>query len=666
MVGSRRACWAGSRERTPAHTRTSPGLYNTSTLSTHTQNTHTMPMYLAIPRTGGRKQSAATHRAEYQRSAPSSIMLSVFAAKVGWFPKLLMGSCVETLELLDDSQTGIKDPTIPFGKRSTYFPHISFDSCIPFPLPPLSIAFTRSARDGVLEDVEEMGGSLERLITDNRDVYLISHPTTEQFITASSFPHIDTNHTAPRSNISVPCITTFLKLRSRLTAALAHVNMVSIQVEGGNLFEVRFESGKGAATVMPAEEPVSGDANMEEGEVRQVPKTDAAWLTGFPPTADLRMFNSALPTRKYWGGASNVPQSPGLFLPFESNYSQADSEAITVFLKRFRGLCIDDVALSDAQVSDIMYDWNQEIAKTSVGERMAHMMMCLEIVCQSYNGLYVVTRPGGEYEGCVILGEVGLKQMGMKMVNELSAVQLEKELSDFGFHDMCLKRVLEIMKVENPPEVKTMRELRSIVMVDGMPSGQQKNAIEKLICNLSFDERPVPVNPSSLKATFELFLSAESIPDTLYLGFENFFTEEKTRLILASFGDMAPSFSPGGIRRRATLRNAKGTTGIQPYSPTPPKILQVKSVPLSAAIPHWNVMMQTGIIACDFENKIAGSRAFHGDFKGIVWKALNEFLDKTILEPGPAETQKKERVKRRREDDTDANERLSKISKLFF
>jgi len=593
-------------------------------------------------------------------------MVSVFAAGVGWLTKMLGNMPVEVARVVDQAVGISEDCTTPVGKGQAYTPKIPFVAQVPFPLPPLSIAFNRSARDGVLVDVEEMGATLERIASEKREVYLLSHPNEEQYITASSFPHIDDTHNPTFGFISVPGIAAFLTLRRALTQALNFVNLVHEQAHLGQPFS--FLPGGIVEKVAERVLEEAQDEEMEEGETQELkgPIPEGDYFTGIDTPGTLRLAFRKLPKHPILGNASSVPQAPGIFIPYEANYAQTDLAIIMTFLQRFRGYCIEDVAESDIETNDLMYSWIGELAKTSSGGKMAHMMKCLEIAIQGHNGLYVVTRANRDYDGCVILGECSLKQVGMKLVEHSSSVMLEQELSTFGFHSVVLRKVLHLVKADEGLDVRGMRELRGLIMADGMPGGAVRNQIEKLLPKLAFDEGPLPVNHNTIRSTLQLLTSTDVIPEDLYLGFEDVFAEDRTRLVLASFGQMVPSFSPGGIRLRVTLKEAKGTSGILPYSPTPPQVLQVKVLPIAAAIAHWNSTLQTGIISTSVKERITGSRVFSGPIKATLWKDLNELLDRTIIQAQPPTPAVQDRVKRRREDDGDANQRLRKVSKMFL
>jgi hypothetical protein len=598
-------------------------------------------------------------------------MISCFTGKVGWFPKILMESPVDTLRLLDHVIGRGRVGKVVMSLQPTHFTRIPLGDAIPFSLPPLSVAFSGNAPIGVQEDVEEMGGTFERISTSRKDTYLIPRPTISDYQKATTFPHIDQNHVAPRSHISVPSIVTFFKLQTRLTASVRHVNLVAQERENPGVFEW-VEDGdtvdRSNAGLRPvAEVPVSPSAmQQEEGQVDEV---TTSWTIGNDEMPHLLLNYDALRMdRVFFGGVDRLPQSPGLFIPFEANYSQSDVSGLTGYLQRYRGIFIDSPDNAMNEISDIMYDWTTEICKTLSGERMAHLMKCLEMAAQMYCGIYVVMRPGGVYEGSVLLGEdIVVKQMGMKPAVASTAIDLEEELESFGFHAICLRRVLETMNAEVTTEVGGMRQLRDIVMRNGMPSGTQRNTIEKLIPNLSFDERPLVVNPNTLTSIFDLLSSSGEIPQDLYLGFESFFDIGRTHLILAAFGEMAPSFSFGGTRLRATARVGKGTSQIDAYSTSPPAVLQTKAVPLKAAVPQWNSMMQSGIISTDTKTRVTGSRVYLAQAKASVWTSLGAFLDKTVIVPEtavpPVEAGSS---KRRREDDGVASTVAAKVSRLFF
>jgi hypothetical protein len=80
----------------------------------------------------------------------------------------------------------------------------------------------------------------------------------------------------------------------------------------------------------------------------------------------------------------------------------------------------------------------------------------------------------------------------------------------------------------------------------------------------------------------------------------------------------------------ATTLKGRNASPAAPYTSEPPKIFQVKSVPMATAVTQWTSMMKGGWIVTDTESRVPGGRVFRAQEKKRVWTSLGKFLHGTV------------------------------------
>jgi len=264
---------------------------------------------------------------------------------------------------------------------------------------------------------------------------------------------------------------------------------------------------------------------------------------------------------------------------------------------------------------------------------MAHIMTTLRICRQTGSTPYFLFRPGSHYDGAVIHGVFTLTRIGSKVVESVTSDDVEAEMAEFGFHGSVLQEVRTLCGIQVPIEqITTMRYLQELVMAGGEPGGQIKNRVLKKLPKLSFDERPLTINVDSFTEVFRLLsLPTDApLPRTLYLHHEDFFCTDRTRVILSAFGSKVPCFSFNGRKIMATSLKGRNATNAASYTSDPPKVLQVKSLPMASATTQWTSMMKGGWIITDPEIRVTGTRVFRSQEKIQMWKMLGKFLHDSV------------------------------------
>jgi hypothetical protein len=280
------------------------------------------------------------------------------------------------------------------------------------------------------------------------------------------------------------------------------------------------------------------------------------------------------------------------------------------------------------EATELASYWTRDICRTEAGEVMAHILEGLKICYLTGSTPYYLFRPGSHYDGMVLHGKMKLRRLGSQEVGTVSSSDLDAEMVTYGFHSSVLEEIVTACGIQVPiANITTLRYLQELVMVGGGPDGQRRNLIQKKLPKLSFDEKPLGINATSLETIFNLLTQDEStpVPRSLFLHYEDFFVTNRTRLILSAFGVKVPCFSIMVTQIRG--RNAAAALS---YTSDPPKMFQVKSLPMATALTQWTSMMKGGWIVTETEVKVPGARLFRSQEKVHVWKLLGKFLHETV------------------------------------
>lgn len=229
-----------------------------------------------------------------------------------------------------------------------------------------------------------------------------------------------------------------------------------------------------------------------------------------------------------------------------------------------------------------------------------------------------------------------VKQVGKRWVESSSTADLIKELEVCGSHSRSVQRVLDYagMSTSSPDQFKTLRQLSAAVNAGGEPGGANKNLIMKEMPNISFVERPEPVNATSMRRCIQLLVTSDHIPDDLFMDRGFFFPKDRYEAVLTMFGTSAPCFNTGGIQEIRSCSIAPKRILALPYDRnTPPKVLQAIKMQIGPASTHWRDMLENGHINGTFDRETAGSRKFMGTEKEVLWHAFDD-LGRLVVKGG--------------------------------
>lgn len=559
-------------------------------------------------------------------------------------------------------------------KLMSFFPgNYPLKETMPFPVPKIAICMNSNNPPlKVVEKLESFGFSLQQMKNVKTPVYTKDFPTLEEAVAVMTIPNINTDFRPPYGYVTPNAIGPLFRLLIAVSAITGALRKILGSGHGLN-FMVDFNLVKDS-------DNDEQEVEMEEGEERETfmerAKKRLAEGELMDYTNDIRFdvdaskFND--PKYVCWGPIEFRPSKVGgVLCPFEPNYSQPDVGAIGMFLSKFsKCLCPDDENMTE-NLQGIAYYWVREIHTTLIGEYLAHLLKALDLCEQLKTFMYPLFRPGGHYDGVILYGNsIRFRKVGEELVESLGVSDLDKELAAFGFHGVLLEKIVVRCSIVTPVEqIKTMRQLQRLVMAGGSPDGAVRNEVSKYLPRLAFAEKPEGINASSLKKVFDLLTSDAPIPDQLFLHYEEFWTEDRTKSILSCFGTMVPSFHVGNQKILACATAGKNAQGAKEYNSAKPPCLQVKSIPLASSALHWESMMNGGWIMTS-NQQVPGGRVFRSQEGVNVWGMLGKFLATTVARYGEktqtlVASQAESRGQKRKPDD-DAEGREAKRAELSF
>jgi hypothetical protein len=149
--------------------------------------------------------------------------------------------------------------------------------------------------------------------------------------------------------------------------------------------------------------------------------------------------------------------------------------------------------------------------------------------------------------------------------------------------------------------------------------------------NISFVERPEPINADSIIKCISLLVSNDPIPQELFLDRGFFFPKDRYEAVLTMFGTSTPCFNTGGNQHVRSCSIAPKRVLALPYDRnTPPKVLQAVKMQVGSAATHWRDMLENGHINGIFDRETAGGRKFMGQEKMNLWHAFDDLTRKVV------------------------------------
>jgi hypothetical protein len=594
-----------------------------------------MPLYFANIRHGqNSRQSGQTDRKEYQRSSATTTLMQVYAVGAMWLHVLMYTAMHAIL------RNRVCDTTDDMGSLSDNG-HLSDELhsrfWLPLKIPGIMVVFdSNNPPTRVVEKLMSMGFSQETVKDVRFPTFIKEHPTLEDAAAVINIPQVNKSVRPTYGNVTPQALKSVIEL-IQVVSTILQMSFKTIGHPQGleHAVKIKFRGLPSGAV------DTAGDNVMdEEGEIRE----DTLELHNNGNISPLSQLIPVLAEdaktvgASYFGLVESRPtHDAGFLCPFEPNYAQPDVTAIGTFLSRFQKCFVGyDGEPGPDMHAALSYYWTREIANTEMGQHLAHLFKALDLAAQTGGYVYTLFRPGSHFDGCILYTNPGtvIVKVGEGSFRPLNQGDLLEECMSYGFHGAMLEEIVTAAQVMVPVnDIKTMRQLQTLVMAGGEPSGAVKSMISKRISRLAFSERPEGINLSSMKKVFDLLSSDGPIPDTLYLHHTEFWTTKRVNSILSCFGERVPHFHVGNIKTLATSVSGKNAQGAKPYTSVKPSHLQVRSIPLATAATNWESMMNGGWVMLA-DKPIQGARVFRTQEGIELWKDLGLFLGKTVARYG--------------------------------
>lgn len=552
-------------------------------------------------------------------------------------------------------------------------PELAYRSSINFGIPDIIIAYTKAPPPADKEKLDEWGVEAEKVSTVKKEVYIVRNPTYEMAKDMLNFSGLLSAYRPTNTAITVHSLLSYMDIVSR-------VSMVAIGLQAIASKKIHMNLVGNGYTVAPSSgAPMETD---EEGEVAEE-RPEKIQINGRTLEPYFVATEPSIETCRPWGSVEDFLglSVGGIFCPFEINFAAPDPIVLSRFIQRFSSMFIDEVGedADSTELEGLQAVWATEISNTLAGHHLAHTMVSLMLAADSGAYTYILQLPEQHYDGTIIVKEVGklsLRGAGLQAVHSVGPDALKKELSDFGFHTIIVSQILDLVGASAvaAETIESMRHLREVVFAGtGIPSGNIRNKIQRLLPKLAFKERVLGINENAINEVLRLLTTDAAIPRSMYLSTGSFFVEDtnRTQLVLSAWGDKPPTFNYGGTPLYATGTKGKGASAkLKDYNSAPPLVLQVKRVPMETAVAGWNTMLQQGYINGDYSRKLSGARSFNGPEKTRVWQILNKWISTTVVPKGAVDVDMSQAggsgIKRGPADDNTVGERgLKKKRRLL-
>jgi hypothetical protein len=597
-----------------------------------------VPFYFAAPRRGGGRTQGGSGDTSYQRTAPSSLIIVAFGTVSMLFQLLVFYSQWTAAAILHR----MKNPTTYRQFRTedddVEPPTLKADKSLPIFYPDVIIAYNTRPPPNDQERLDAWNVEAEKISTVKKEVYIVRNPTLQMLEQMTEFSGLQSHIRPTNTAISIHSIIPMLEF-------IGKVSIVLLMLQGIAHEQVTMDVFDGFTHHAPEDIAMA----VEEGEVAQ--GGGGGTISLHNTMVDYSVGCTESITSLPWGKVETLlGRTPsGIFCPFELNYAAPDPNIGARFIQRFAWLFCDqnnsDLDSLDIEAYQTM--WATELSNCLGGHHLAHIMMCCIVAADTGSSVFALQLPERHYEGSVLVkraGSLTIRGAGLESVTSVDNATLTAELQTFGFHTVILRQILDLVggAAITTESVTSMRHLREIVfMGTGMPDGTTRNKISRLLPKLSFGEKPLGVNESSIDQIMQLLAHPDMlIPRSLFLATSSFFVDdiERFQLILAAWGDKPPTFNYGGTVLMATAVKGKGVpTGVKDHDSAPPRILQMKRVDMSTAVTGWNTLMARGYIWGLYDRKVDQGRAFSGSEKTRVWQIIGKWAGVSVVPKGTVE-----------------------------
>lgn len=355
---------------------------------------------------------------------------------------------------------------------------------------------------------------------------------------------------------------------------------------------------------------------MEDGSYHEVKDTNvkATFSQTLTESATVLVQTYSPTNAVAWGSMMQCHFDEGLAAPYRKDFSTPDPNMFNQFARIFwpmmdKSTVDDDVDGLDMYLEWLERWWRDEIANTTQGEWMAHMMKLLVLAHELGCNVYAVIS-AGLYHGCVLGGGKWKLQVGKEVFRPQTGKNFEEERAAMDMHGTAMERIADLLSMPKPRTHPTsMRRLREIAMTSNL-SPSVKAQISELLPSLDFGTYPDSPNATTIKDTFRLLCNPSiGVPIGMYMSPSSFWTVDRVEEILSRFGTRVPSLQTGTKKHKlCSLAHGTGALSAVPYTPDGPSLLQFQLVPIAKATSDYRYNLSSGLASMETTTELTGHK----------------------------------------------------------
>lgn len=597
-----------------------------------------MPLYFATIKKAGQRTQLGAGGSEFNRTSPSELYYKLMGHnRFQSFDFLLpyLGSVTKAISDTPGTWNTIQSSDMYlFEGRAAVL--------LPLQPAPIAMRFKGNPPQAIVDRLEDLGTTVVKMPGTNKDTFLVSGLEYTSLGEIAGWMDYTESFRPPQGHITVDNIQTVARIQIAIYGVARALRAIAGHGYGvqRDSVSLKIDTSAGAVQKEALEEGEEGVARLWWNGINRADETTVQIK------ADINISATEIICKP-----ESIVQTEGLVAAFESSLSAPDPGMVARFLRQFSACCFDDGEEEEDMFEGMVAAWAQQICRTELGEWLAHMMLCCEITAASGGYPQFVSNDSGEYQGAILVNGRGKVYVANGQVLEnVTGAPFRAELQSFTSRDTLLEQIRVTAGLDTLGAVVGMRSLSRRLCMGGQPSEAVKVAVLPLAKKLRFSERPTPVNAQTIQRMLTLLGDqAAEIPEDTFMPWEALFPKSRTEEVLSMFGSTVPSFNFGGPRTvNASPVMARGAK--VEYSPTPPKVFQVKRLSLQVASQQYQTMLQNGLIGTETERATPGSRVFPPSQSKMIWDTLGKVLEKTVVRVGGENVAAAAGVRRGQED----------------
>jgi len=523
------------------------------------------------------------------------------------------------------------------GQTKTTFPALKKSQMLPINNPDGALAFPRSYRPLPAEQslLDKYNASVATPIFRGRKQFLIHLLPRLQDGDLKKYMELETKMTnvvAPADSLTPLGYAAYVDLLSIISGLFIyfHCTIVPYGHLAGSSYVGSVLQTEGRDEVL--KNPLTV---MEDGSYHEVKDTTVkATFSQSLKEGGTILVQTYSPTNAVaWGSMMQCHFDEGLAAPYRKDFSTPDPNMFNQFARIFwpmmdKSTLNDDVDGLDTYLEWLERWWRDEIANTTQGEWMAHMMKLLVLAHELGCNVYAVIS-AGLYHGCVLGGGKWKLQVGKDVFVPHTGKNFEEERAAMDMHGSAMDKIQDLLSIPKPRTgVTSMRRLREIAMTANL-SPSVKAQISELLPSLDFGTYPDHPNATTIKDTFRLLCNPSfGVPIGLYMAPSSFWTTDRTEEILSRFGTRVPSLQTGSKKYKlCSLAHGTGALSAVPYTPEGPSLLQFQLVPVAKAVSDYRYNLSFGLASMETTTELSGHKvSLRGAAAKDVWGNISGYL----------------------------------------